>query len=458
MRSMQHVERERTWGQASVPIRDSTLLRNAAVMLVLAAVVPLAITSTAGLFGTLLFVTPGLAAWLVRRRSLLVAAYLAQTAIYFGLTSLILGEKRPPQLVAIVVLWSFGAAAGALVGRASGATRTDREWAPPTWPHFALTAGLISVQAFLILSGGVGFAAQLALGLSTPEGLPGILATAGPVVSLMLLITALGSQRRILGAALLTALQATVLALSGFRGAAVLFIIAIVVAGVLTLPRSSPWRRSRRVVVVVSILVAFAVASFIIGASVRNATATQLGVSSAGTQVVSLEQLFPVVTTRLDLGTALQTAIEFQDSRSVQEAISWTFQVQALIPRFVWPDKPVIDYGQRVSVAVYGYSYGQTSSTITTIGDTLVNFGIPGMIIAAVLLGFVLSLAERRVRGSVGVLSLVLAASLSYAVAGSQESPLILVIGGVIRNLLVAVALWAAANAVYRWTAPERAR
>ena len=136
----------------------------------------------------------------------------------------------------------------------------------------------------------------------------------------------------------------------------------------------------------------------------------------------------------------------------MQEAVSWTFQVEALIPRFIWPDKPVIDYAQRVSVAVYG-EYGRTSSTITTIGDTLVNFKIPGMIIAAVLLGFVLSLAERRVRSSVGLASLVLAAALSYAATGSQEEPLILVVADVLRNILVAAVLWAASNAVYRWTA-----
>ena len=184
-----------------MPTRDSALLRMAAVMFVLAAIVPLAITGTASLSGTLLFVAPGLAAWLVRRRSLLVALYLAQTAVYFGLTSIILREDRPPQLVAIVVMWAFGAAAGAfVVGRGAAAARTDRDWAPPRWPHFALTAGLIAVQAILILSGQLGYEAQLTLGLTTPEGLPGILATAAPVVSLMLLITALGSQRRVSGA------------------------------------------------------------------------------------------------------------------------------------------------------------------------------------------------------------------------------------------------------------------
>jgi hypothetical protein len=453
MRSMQLVEHDLTRGQAPLPIRDSTLLRMAAVMLVLAALVPLAITSTAGLSGTLLFGVPALAAWLVRRRSLLVAAYLAQMAVYFGLTSLTLGEDRPPQLVAIVVLWAFGAAAGAFIGRGAAAARMDWDWAPPRWPHFALTVGLIAVQASLTLSGGVGFGAQLTLGLSTPEGLPGTLATAGPVVSIMLLITALGSQRRVSGAAVLAALEATVLSLSGFRGAADLFIMAIVIAGALTLPRSSPWRGSRRVIVVASILAAFAVATFIVGANVRNATATQLGLSSQGTQLISLDQALPAVTTRLDLGVPLQKAIQFQDSLSVQEAVSWTFQVEALIPRFFWPDKPVIDYGQRVSVAVYGYQYGQTSSTITSIGDTLVNFKIPGMIIASVLLGFVLSLGERRVRSSVGLASLVLAATLSYAAVGGQESPLIIAVAGALRNLMVAAVLWAVCNAVWRWTA-----
>jgi hypothetical protein len=165
-----------------------------------------------------------------------------------------------------------------------------------------------------------------------------------------------------------------------------------------------------------------------------------------------LDQALPVVATRLDHGVALQAAIQFQDNVSVQEAVSWTFQIESLIPRSFWPDKPVIDYGRRVSVAVFG-QYGPTSSTITTVGDTLVNFKIPGMITAAVLLGFVLSLAERRVRSSVGLASLVLTAALSYSVAGSGESPLILIFAGVLQQVLVAAVLWAASNAVSRWTA-----
>ena len=451
--SMHHGEPDATWARGTQPARDSTFLRAAAVMLVLAAIVLLVVTGMAGLSGTILFIAPALAAWLVWHRSRLVALYLAQMAIYFGLTSIVLGVDRPPQLVAIVVIWALGAAAGAFIGGDSEAARPDKKRDPPRWPHFAVTAGLIAVQAILILSGQVGYGAQLTLGLSTPEGLPGILATAAPVVSIMLLNTALGSQRMVLGAALFTLLEATVLALSGFRGTAVFFLLALIAAGALTLPRSSPWLRPRRVIAVASMLTLVAVGSFVVGANVRNVAATQLGVSSEGTQLFSLDQALPVITTRLDLGAPLQTAIQFQDSISVQEAVSWTLQLQALIPRFIWPDKPVVDYGQRVSVAVYGYRYGQTSSTISTIGDTLVNFKIPGMISIAVLLGFVLRLAEMRIRSSVGIASIVLAAALSYAVVGSQESPLILAVADVIRNLLVAAVLWTASNAIYRWTA-----
>src|SRR5207249_4460335 len=105
-----------------------------------------------------------------------------------------------------------------------------------------------------------------------------------PVVLLMLLITAVHSQRHVYSAALLAVIEAAVLSLSGFRSAAAVFLLAILVLAALALPKRSPWRRPSRATAVTAMVGLVAIASFIAAANVRNAIATELGVSSQGTR------------------------------------------------------------------------------------------------------------------------------------------------------------------------------
>lgn len=66
----------------------------------------------------------------------------------------------------------------------------------------------------------------------------------------------------------------------------------------------------------------------------------------------------------------------------------WTFTWTAFIPRFVWPDKPVISDARAYS-ALY-FDYGDNSFAITPMGDLLRNFGPFGVPIGMAILGFVL--------------------------------------------------------------------
>jgi hypothetical protein len=138
----------------------------------------------------LLLLVPILSAWAVRRASILVTFYVAQIAVFYGLTCLVLGQDRPPILIVVVAIWTVGLAVGGFVGRSRIASRNDRRWSPPRWPQFVLMAGLLVVQTSLLFSGLLGYGAQLTLGLNNPTDVQGILATAAPIVSLMLLITA----------------------------------------------------------------------------------------------------------------------------------------------------------------------------------------------------------------------------------------------------------------------------
>jgi hypothetical protein len=404
--------------------------------------VTLAISGWDNLAPIPLLVVPCIAAWAVRRVSVLVALYLAQIAVGFGVTALVLDDHPSSLLIAIVLLWTLGLCVGSLVGRTKVTSTPERAWVPPMWPQFALVAVLVAIQAYLALSAQLGYAAQYSLGLATPTDALGILATAGPVVSLMLLITAFRARRGLTGALMLAASQAIVLSLTGFRGTAGFFAIAAFAAGALAIPKGSPWLRPRRMTLVVATIVLFAAGGFIVGANVRSAAATRLG---NPTQLFGLNQAVSTVSTRLDLGAPLQAGIDSENDPNVEAALSWTSQIQTFIPRFLWPDKPTTAYGQLVSVTVYGLQYGETSSTITTIGDVLVNSKIPGVIVVSLLLGFALTRAERRVRRAKGVFLVVLAAVLADSILG-LEAPLIVLIATALRNLLVSAVLWRASQ------------
>jgi hypothetical protein len=226
-------------------------------------------------------------------------------------------------------------------------------------------------------------------------------------------------------------------------------VISVFVAAALTLPRVSKWRQPRRVVAAGASLAVVSLIAFSAAAVVKDRVATQMNASSVGTRLFGWADAPTYVSTRLDLGSPLSQAVELKDDPAVREAVSWVFQLQALIPRAVWPGKPTIDYGQRVSAAAYGLNYGQSSSTITTIGDTFVNFSMVGVGIASLLMGLVLALAERRIRAGAGLACVVLAAGMSSTIVG-QESPLILIAAGLIRNVVVAAVLWLACQAMCR--------
>jgi hypothetical protein len=427
-------------GDATPPGHTATI----AAVLVVAAITVVAALMTPGWRGwhPVLLLAPAVAGWAIRRTSLLATLYLAQITVYYGLTWLVVGSPGSPTMVALVMLWAAGVLLGAHAVRVPRGHPTPGDRPDPLgWPHFTVAAGLVALQATLALSAKLGVAAQLTGGLSTPTGVLGILITAAPAVTLMLLVTSLNSGRHTAATVVVVITEVVSLALSGFRGSAVLFVIAVFTIAALRLSRLSPWRRPGRVAVGSLALLAVAIVGFIGAANVKSEAATNSGLSSAGTELFGLDEALPTIANRLDLRPALQTAVDLRDDPSAADAVSWTFQLQALVPRALWPNKPIIDYGQRVTAEIYGARNSRSSSTVTTIGDTLINFGAAGVVVAAVLLGALLRVLERLARYGRGPVGLALAASVAVFVVG-QEAPLILSIAGLIRNLLVSWLLW----------------
>jgi hypothetical protein len=66
----------------------------------------------------------------------------------------------------------------------------------------------------------------------------------------------------------------------------------------------------------------------------------------------------------------------------------WMYTWTAFIPRFIWPDKPIVSDARAYS-ALY-FDYGDNSFAITPMGDLLRNFGPLGVPIGMAFLGFIL--------------------------------------------------------------------
>lgn len=435
------------------PRARSALVPVWACLLGVAMFVPLALPDWSGWTTPLLLLVPAVLAVALARTSVLSSAYLFQVCLYFGATSLLLGSHWSAQLVSLVLAWTLAIGAGTLAGAISSpdSVRAIRSWQVLRWPHFVLAIGLVVINAYLALTGRSGYSAQVTLGRSTPTGVLGSLAVAAPVVTLFVFLICICSGRHVRLASAIALAQMFVLAQSGFRGAADIYIVALVIGMALMLPSESPWRRKSRLIVVMPILAALTLLTFIIGADVKNTAATQAHVSSAGTQVFVFNTAVTKTATRLELASNLETALLYRGDQNAQNAVSWKAQLAAGVPRFAWPGKPDADYGQRVSVAMYGLQFGQSSSTVTAIGDCLLNFGPLGVVIVGLILGFGFRRVQVAVHRRGGAATLLVAVVFVYSMIG-QESPLILTGVGMLRLWLIAGVLWGSATALARLT------
>lgn len=93
------------------------------------------------------------------------------------------------------------------------------------------------------------------------------------------------------------------------------------------------------------------------------------GISSVAVVVSNYEQLAP-----------------YEESYGIDNNI-WKDSLTFLIPRFIWPDKPVASEARRYSDLYFNFA--ESSFAITPIGDLLRNFGIVGVPIGMFALGFV---------------------------------------------------------------------
>ena len=96
----------------------------------------------------------------------------------------------------------------------------------------------------------------------------------------------------------------------------------------------------------------------------------------------------------LETGTCLAVVVaNYEELRPYEEGYDldnniWKDTITTFIPRFIWEDKPVASDARRYSDLYF--DYGESSFAITPMGDLIRNFGIPGVVLGMLLLGFIL--------------------------------------------------------------------
>lgn len=96
----------------------------------------------------------------------------------------------------------------------------------------------------------------------------------------------------------------------------------------------------------------------------------------------------------LETGTCLAVVVaNHEELKPYEEGYGldnniWKDTITTFIPRFLWEDKPVASDARRYSDLYF--DYGESSFAITPMGDLIRNYGIPGVFLGMLLLGFIL--------------------------------------------------------------------
>ena len=113
----------------------------------------------------------------------------------------------------------------------------------------------------------------------------------------------------------------------------------------------------------------------------------------------------------------------------------WTYTWTAFIPRFIWPDKPLISDARAVA-ALY-YDFPSNSFAITPMADLLRNYGLPGIALGMGLLGVGLAVIYYALYTTSVMSTWRAAAYYSFLIGISYESFYGTILPGFIRTAFV---------------------
>ncbi|MGF7236689.1 MAG: hypothetical protein ACQSGP_17265 [Frankia sp.] len=397
-------------------------------------------------------------AWLARRElSGLIRLYLSSISVSlviaprFDFSAVITRDERS-RLGTYTALWVVTSViAGLLTSRRRNQPRPRAERglsprsAPVLGPVLASSFLCLLIQAMLIAASAIGMAAQYAGG-SSGGGYIGLLGQIGPAIAAggVLAARAAGQSRSPLGMAAIGLLAAHVVLLTftGFRGAAPILLLVLPVAA--SGAPGQPRVRSR-----LAVAGAFAgamTALFLFGAAIRTQAASQVTAAGEITNSVGTGNLVTTVVERLDYVPFLRQAVYLRHDAQARSAVRLSDQVRALTPRFLSHRKKPVAYGEQVAVEFFGAPPGApTASTITALGDGIVNVGTYGALMMIGIYLIALDTAFRYVGSTPSPRNLALLVILAQT-AFDIGSPVIMNGIGTLRNILSAIIILAIAD------------
>lgn len=384
------------------------------------------------LFG--LPVVLGLSVW---GRSRIAAVHLIQVGIYFGLGALASGELMSTVSVSLVVVWVC-AVGGVLLSQSPRKDSPGVKCSAPTLLHAIMGLAITAMSFYLVRSGTVGLAAQISNGVSA-AGAASVVVSVAPLYIMSFLIAAVARRRYVVLAIIMAFVHLYVMALVAYRGAGFTFAIATILALLLALPSGHSLLRKRTIILVCVALGFVGFFFFQVGANSRAEVAEELSANSEGTRVVSAIEFIPYAIERTSLGPALDVAVVSEVD--LPESVSWRGQAVAIVPRFVYPDKPVISYGIDIAHAYYGQA-GNSASTLTWLGDLWVNGGVYLVVVAGVLYGTCFRALENRISRASSLFGIPFVVSLAWTV-GFMEGSIPRMVIDFVRDVIYLSLLWA---------------
>ncbi|MEH6820657.1 MAG: hypothetical protein V7706_12005 [Dietzia psychralcaliphila] len=352
-------------------------------------------------------------------------------------------ESYTGDAVRIVVTWVLSFSGSALLSlsaiRYFNLARGPVVAPRMTNAHVLVAFVLVAVQIALGVTGQLGYEAQVETGLSTPLGLLGTIASLAQPWVLLCLAIAVRTGQSVFLASLAAVGQVIALSLQGFRGSSVHYMVwLLVVLWILASNRKLIASVGGRVLSV-SVGVIVAISGFWFATIARSDAADRLGVASSGTQLLKGGWLETILS-RIDMMSYLEVGVRAEESSLAQQAVSWSNYAFVLIPRAIFPEKPIVNYGQDVTTLIYGEDY-QSSSTISWLGDAYLNVGELGILLLAIIFGGVLVFSEKMlprrslIFGWTALVAIVIAST-------NLESSLLLMAFQVVRTVMAVSFLW----------------
>jgi len=429
-----------TTASPTTPLTHNLLMRALGLLLISAAIAVIAVKSSASrdtseviFLVSLIFAYAG-----SRTTSPVLRVYVVFVALWFFLPSLFgldTGQPQLTQVYLIVALWLFAWTGGQLVF-----DRLDHVASEAKQPGYlrdrealiglmAIGSVAMLIQAKQIAEGIRAYTLQIS-GVTDTSLSGDIATTAGPALIAAFIIAQRSSSRRVKTIILLLmVIEAIFLTQNGFRSSAVDFEAAGFIAYIAVYPPSTS-RARRALAGWLLIAVVLGLPLLLIASNIRQTA--QFGTSRNSLTFASLPQ---AISGRLDETANLGQALGPLNPQA-RSVVAMTHQLEILVPRPLWPDKPIFNYGEQVSSAIYGIpaSY-KTASTITWLGDLYLNDGPWGILVSGIILGSLLRRVLRRaVRGS--TLMIVVTVPLVTALFNA-ESTIILGIAGMLQTVIL---------------------